>query len=163
MIVEMLSPVGALSLRAHDGKLCGVHFGAGPMASEQDERTAPTDADAEVIARSVDQLQEYFAGRRQVFELPLAPLGTPFQLKVWQLLAEIPYGQTRSYGELAKALGDANKSRAVGMANGRNPIPIILPCHRVIGSSGALVGFGGGLAIKRALLLLEAPSLFQSA
>ena len=93
--------------------------------------------------------------RGDVFRLPLAPTGTPFQLAVWQLLREIPYGQTVSYGELARRLGQAEAARAVGLANGSNPLPIIVPCHRVIGADGSLTGFGGGLPIKRALLELE--------
>ncbi len=101
------------------------------------------------------QLEEYFASRRKVFKLPLAPSGTPFQMQIWKLLQDIPFGKTASYGELAALAGDANASRAVGMANNRNPIPIIIPCHRVIGSSGALTGFGGGLLNKSILLDLE--------
>jgi methylated-DNA-[protein]-cysteine S-methyltransferase len=102
------------------------------------------------------QLDEYFAGRRRSFELELAPVGTPFQLEVWRTLREIPYGETRSYGEIARRLGRPESSRAVGAANGANPIPIVIPCHRVIGADGSLTGFGGGLAIKALLLDLEA-------
>ena len=101
------------------------------------------------------QLQEYFDGRRDVFELPLAPQGTPFQQRVWEALLSIPFGETCSYLDLARAIGQPSAMRAVGAANGRNPIPIVIPCHRVIGSNGALVGFGGGLDIKAALLALE--------
>jgi methylated-DNA-[protein]-cysteine S-methyltransferase len=106
----------------------------------------------EVIA----QLDAYFAGRLQTFDLPLAPEGTPFQREVWSALTTIPYGETMSYGELARQLGRPAASRAVGAANGRNPIPIVIPCHRVVGADGSLTGFGGGLAIKRQLLALEA-------
>jgi methylated-DNA-[protein]-cysteine S-methyltransferase len=102
------------------------------------------------------QLGEYFAGRRRSFDLELAPRGTPFQLKVWAALREIPYGETRSYGELARGLGRPRASRAVGAANGANPIPIVIPCHRVVGCDGSLTGFGGGLAVKALLLDLEA-------
>jgi len=102
------------------------------------------------------QLDAYLAGRLRGFELPLAPEGTPFQREVWSALTTIPYGETVSYGELARQIGRPNSGRAVGAANGRNPIPIIIPCHRVIGADGSLTGFGGGLPIKRRLLFLEA-------
>jgi methylated-DNA-[protein]-cysteine S-methyltransferase len=101
------------------------------------------------------QLREYFQGRRTTFELPVAPEGTPFQRHVWGMLATIPYGQTISYAELASRVGRPGASRAVGAANGRNPLPIVLPCHRVIGADGSLTGFGGGLPLKRFLLELE--------
>lgn len=109
------------------------------------------------------QLAEYFGGDRRVFELPLAPEGTPFQLRVWNALREIPYGETISYGELAARIGDRSASRAVGLANGSNPLPIVIPCHRVIGSNGKLTGYGGGLPIKERLLALErgARKLFE--
>ncbi|MDO4681212.1 MAG: methylated-DNA--[protein]-cysteine S-methyltransferase [Lautropia sp.] len=112
----------------------------------------------QVIRHLIDtrqQLDEYFAGRRQQFELPLAPQGTPFQQQVWQALRDIPYGQTWHYGQLARHIGNPRSVRAVGAANGRNPIAIIIPCHRVIGANGALVGFGGGLRTKARLLALE--------
>jgi methylated-DNA-[protein]-cysteine S-methyltransferase len=98
---------------------------------------------------------DYFRGVRRAFALPLAPEGTPFQLKVWRALCRIPYGETLSYGELARRLELVNGARAVGLANGANPLPIVVPCHRVIGSDGTLTGFGGGLHIKRSLLALE--------
>jgi len=101
------------------------------------------------------QLAEYFDGKRRVFQLPLAPEGTPFQLRVWNALLDIPYGETISYGELASRIGDRSASRAVGLANGSNPLPIVIPCHRVIGSNGKLTGYGGGLPIKERLLALE--------
>ena len=103
----------------------------------------------------VAQLREYFAGKRRVFDGPLAPEGTDFQQRVWRCLCEIPYGATISYGELAARVGNFKASRAVGLANGRNPIPIVIPCHRVIGKNGTLVGYGGGLSIKRTLLAIE--------
>jgi methylated-DNA-[protein]-cysteine S-methyltransferase len=102
------------------------------------------------------QLAEYFAGTRTEFDLPLHPKGTPFQLRVWAALAQIPYGETASYGETAAAIGAPTASRAVGLANGQNPLPIIVPCHRVVGSNGSLTGYGGGLATKRWLLAHEA-------
>ena len=98
---------------------------------------------------------EYFSGRRQVFTLPLALEGTPFQHRVWEALRKIPYGSTCSYGEVAAAVGNPKASRAVGMANNRNPLPVLIPCHRVIGADGGLVGYGGGLDIKKKLLALE--------
>ncbi|MCA9407418.1 MAG: methylated-DNA--[protein]-cysteine S-methyltransferase [Candidatus Omnitrophica bacterium] len=107
------------------------------------------------LQEAVDQLEEYFAGKRRKFSLKLSPEGNVFQLKVLKALEKIPYGVTKSYGEIAEQIGHPKASRAVGMANGRNPISIIIPCHRVIGKSGKLVGFGGGLDVKRKLLLLE--------
>jgi methylated-DNA-[protein]-cysteine S-methyltransferase len=109
----------------------------------------------ERLGEAVRQLRAYFAGELQAFDLPLAPQGTPFQLAVWKHLCEIPYGETISYGELARRIGNPNASRAVGLANGSNPIPIVIPCHRVIGSNGKLTGYGGGLPIKDKLLGLE--------
>jgi methylated-DNA-[protein]-cysteine S-methyltransferase len=109
-----------------------------------------------LLARAAEQLREYFAGERREFDLPLAPAGTEFQLACWSALAEIPYGDTRSYGQQADRIGKPDRARAVGAANGANPIAIILPCHRVIGADGSLVGFGGGLETKRRLLDLEA-------
>ncbi len=107
------------------------------------------------FADAIGQLEAYFAGELKRFNLRLAPEGTPFQLKVWNALLTIPYGETISYGELARRLGDMHASRAVGAANGRNPLPIVVPCHRVIGADGTLTGYGGGLPIKKALLALE--------
>ncbi len=107
------------------------------------------------VGEAVEQLREYFAGHRAEFDLPLAPQGTAFQRTVWYRLREIPYGETISYGELAKRVGNPKASRAVGAANGKNPIPIVIPCHRVIGANGKLTGFGGGLPAKEALLALE--------
>jgi len=141
-----------LLLAGSCGALTLVHFQSGPrpwrppgewLQQEQPFRPA------------IAQLREYFAGTRRHFALALAPRGTPFQLAVWQVLRAIPYGQTRSYGEIARGLGRPEAARAVGLANGANPLPIIVPCHRVIGADGSLTGFGGGLPIKRALLQLE--------
>ena len=111
--------------------------------------------DAEPLRETIRQLRAYFAGELETFDLALAPQGTPFQLAVWNRLCEIPYGETISYGELARRIGNPNASRAVGLANGSNPIPIVIPCHRVIGSNGKLTGYGGGLPIKEKLLALE--------
>src|SRR5690606_5117143 len=108
-----------------------------------------------LLDRAVQQLEEYFAGARTEFDLPLDPQGTAFQHQVWTVLREIPYGETISYGQQASMLGDKNKSRAVGAANGKNPIPIVVPCHRVVGSNGHLTGFAGGLDTKAWLLVHE--------
>ncbi|HET9633327.1 MAG TPA: methylated-DNA--[protein]-cysteine S-methyltransferase, partial [Terrabacter sp.] len=110
------------------------------------------------FASAVTQLDAYFSGSLTTFDLPLAPRGDAFHQRVWALLREIPYGETRSYGQLATALGDRNLAQAVGTANGRNPIAIVVPCHRVIGADGSLVGYAGGLDRKRFLLALEEPS-----
>ena len=110
-----------------------------------------------MIEKTAGQLKEYLAGRRQVFELPLKPEGTAFQKKVWNALLTVPYGETRSYGDIAVQIENPKAFRAVGMANNRNPIPIVIPCHRIIGAGGSLVGHGGGLDIKVKLLELEQP------
>ena len=150
---EISTPVGRLRLAGDDEGLRGISFQNRfrPVEIAEDSERA-REPFREVIA----QLEGYFAGDRRGFDLPLAPEGTPFQREVWSALREIPYGETRSYGEVARRLGRSNASRAVGAANGRNPIPIIIPCHRVIGADGSLTGFGGGLEIKRRLLELEA-------
>ncbi|HEV2201095.1 MAG TPA: methylated-DNA--[protein]-cysteine S-methyltransferase [Bryobacteraceae bacterium] len=114
-----------------------------------------TESAAGAVGEALRQLREYFSGRRREFDVPLEPSGTAFQKAVWRRLEEIPYGATISYGELARRVGNPKASRAVGAANGKNPLPIVVPCHRVIGANGKLVGFGGGLPIKRALLELE--------
>ena len=110
--------------------------------------------------QALGQLAEYFAGSRQDFDLPLRPQGTAFQQTVWQALLDIPYGTTESYGELARRIGQPTASRAVGLANGRNPISIVIPCHRVVGANGSLTGYGGGIERKRTLLDLEQDRLF---
>ena len=143
------SPIGPLTLIAVDGKLREVRF---PNAPPVGAEAGPDDAADPVLAEAIRQLDEYFGGTRLAFELPLAPVGTPFQLSAWRGLTTIPYGATVSYGEQARRLGHAGKARAVGAANGRNPLPIILPCHRVLGSDGSLTGFGGGLETKAWLL-----------
>jgi methylated-DNA-[protein]-cysteine S-methyltransferase len=111
--------------------------------------------ETELLKKAIKQLEEYFEGKRNSFNLPLEPKGTEFQKKVWNALIEIPFGETRSYVEIAKIVGNEKASRAVGMANNKNPIPIIIPCHRVIGSNGKLVGYAGGLDIKEKLLEVE--------
>ncbi len=142
------TPVGPLHLTASGGALTGLRFGAGPADGEYDP-------DEPVLRTAAAQLREYFARERTAFDLPLAPAGTAWQLAVWEQLRLIPYGTTVSYGDIARRLGSPAASRAVGLANGRNPIAIVVPCHRVIGADGSLVGFGGGLDRKRALLAHE--------
>jgi methylated-DNA-[protein]-cysteine S-methyltransferase len=149
---EIESPIGRLRLAGNADGLREIHFIEGwrpwPKKPEWMANDAPF---GEVIA----QLEEYFAGKRREFDLPLALQGTPFQLRVWHALLEIPYGETVSYKELAERIGNVKAVRAVGLANGANPIPIVVPCHRVIGSNGSLIGFGGGLPLKQKLLALE--------
>lgn len=151
--------IGPLVLAAHAGGLTHVLFAKGPRAAAPDPawELAPRR-----LASAVVQLDEYFAGTRRVFDLPLAPGGTPFQRRVWAALAAIPYGETVSYGELAQRLGMPGGSRAVGLANGANPLPVVVPCHRVIGADGSLTGFGGGLDLKRRLLELEGAACVRS-
>lgn len=132
------TPIGPLTLQADEAAVTAIRFGAGGA-----------------------QLREYFAGARRTFDLPLAPHGTAFQRRVWAALRTIPYGETRTYGELAAAIGNPSACRAVGMANHRNPIPIIIPCHRVIGANGTLTGYAGGLEIKRRLLALEGINILK--
>jgi methylated-DNA-[protein]-cysteine S-methyltransferase len=145
------SPIGAITLVAEDDALVEVHLPNGsPPADPDASGSAP--ASDPVLDRASSQLREYFAGERVEFDVPLAPHGTPFQLAAWQALRTIPYGETVSYGEQARRLGDRNLARAVGAANGRNPLPIIVPCHRVVGANGHLTGFGGGIECKAWLL-----------
>lgn len=154
----MDSPVGLLRL-THDGRgLTGLAFHGGAGLRGRARRALERSdwrADAGPFAAVKRQLQQYFDGERSSFDLPLAPEGTGFQLGVWRELQRIPYGQTLSYGELARRIGNPRACRAVGLANGANPLAIIVPCHRVIGADGSLTGFGGGLPIKHQLLALE--------
>lgn len=147
------SPVGPLLLAASDDALVAIEFHRNrhPVKRHANWR----EGDNAVLRRVQRQLDEYFAGIRRSFDVPLAPQGTPFQREVWNALARIPYGDTWSYRDVAVSIGKPDAVRAVGAANGRNPIPIVLPCHRVIGSDGALTGFGGGLPTKAFLLRLE--------
>jgi methylated-DNA-[protein]-cysteine S-methyltransferase len=146
------SPVGPLLLAGDDGGLRFVLFSKGGRPAAPQPGWEP---DRGSLADSARQLTEYFKGKRRAFDVPVAPAGTAFQQTVWRHLQEIPYGETISYGELARRLGNPKAVRAVGLANGSNPIAIIIPCHRVIGSNGTLVGYGGGLPTKQALLALE--------
>ncbi|MCD7099697.1 methylated-DNA--[protein]-cysteine S-methyltransferase [Stenotrophomonas sp. MMGLT7] len=152
------SPIGILTVAADAHGLRHILF---PQNRYQPQGREHWRHDPAALADARAQLLEYFAGRRRRFELPLAPAGTAFQLQVWQALAQIPFGATWSYAELARHVGRPSASRAVGAANGRNPLPIVLPCHRVIGASGALTGFGGGLPTKAALLRLEGVDMPQ--
>lgn len=152
------SPVGRLTLVASEQALHAV------LWEKDDPARVPIDEgkwtpDHPILVATVRQLEAYFRRELRAFDLPLEPMGTPFQQQVWQQLLAIPYGQTRSYGQLAVALGDPKRARAVGAANGRNPISIIVPCHRVIGTSGKLTGFAGGLEAKQRLLALEVGQL----
>jgi methylated-DNA-[protein]-cysteine S-methyltransferase len=146
------SPLGKTLLAADERGLRLISFAAGkrPKRPESNWRK-----DVAPFKETIRQLRAYFAGELREFDLRLSLIGTDFQLRVWQMLQTIPYGETTSYGQLARRLGNPNASRAVGLANGSNPIPIVVPCHRVIGSSGSLVGYGGGLSNKKALLALE--------
>lgn len=146
------SPVGRLLLAGDGHALHRIGFPAGKGTIRPGRDWT---ADAAPFCEARAQLDAYFAGRRRIFAVPVALQGTRFQVAVWEALAAIPYGRTTSYGALARALGRPGASRAVGAANGANPLPIVLPCHRVIGANGALTGFGGGLATKIALLRLE--------
>lgn len=149
---EMHSPIGTLRLVADAQGLREVWFETG----RHQKMPSPTWVhSSRALAFARVQLEEYFAGERQTFELPLHPLGTPFQLAVWKELEQIPYGVTVSYGDVARRIDQPTAVRAVGAANGRNPLPIIVPCHRVIGSNGSLTGYGGGLERKRWLLRHE--------
>jgi methylated-DNA-[protein]-cysteine S-methyltransferase len=153
--VTIDSPVGPLTLVAAAGRLTGLYMDAqrhlpdwSSFGPEGDPASAP-------FAAAADQLARYFAGRLTRFDLPLELAGTPFQRQVWAALRDIPYGQTTTYGELATGLGKPAASRAVGLANGKNPVSIVVPCHRVIGADGSLTGYGGGIDRKRFLLTLE--------
>ena len=141
------SPLGPIHLEEEGGAVTGLRF-----CGQEVPAQGPV---SPVLAQAAAQLAEYFAGQRQSFTVPLAPRGTPFQQEVWRALCAIPYGQTRSYGQLAAALGRPSAARAVGGACRRNPIWLMIPCHRVVGASGSLTGYAGGLERKKALLALE--------
>ena len=145
---EYPSPVGILTLVASDAGLQGVWWPDDARLTQ----TGTLQPDHPVLAQATAELDEYFAGRRTTFDVPLDPSGTDFQRSAWSELRKIPYGETISYGEQARRLGDVRKSRAVGAANGRNPISIIVPCHRVVGSNGSLTGFAAGVEAKAWLL-----------
>jgi methylated-DNA-[protein]-cysteine S-methyltransferase len=142
----------------NDDRLSRLEFGE--RATHSDATIGP--ARTRVLVDTIRQLDEYFAGTRREFELDLAPQGTPFQLAVWNALLSIPYGSTASYGDIARSVGRPNAVRAVGQANGRNPLAIVVPCHRVIGSDHSLTGYGGGIDRKRFLLALEGAAITPS-
>ncbi len=153
------SPIGALTLVAADGVLAGLYM--------HEQRHAPPaeahgESDPAAFGAVTEQLDAYFRGELTEFDVPLSVEGTPFQKRVWAALREIPYGETRSYGQIAARIGQPGASRAVGLANGRNPIAIIVPCHRVVGADGRLTGYGGGLPRKQHLLALEQRALTPS-
>ena len=141
------TPVGPMALEGTEDALTALYLPNTPVE--------PVGAETPLLARGRGELLEYLVGKRRTFDLPLKPQGTPFQQKVWSALADIPYGQTITYGELARRVGCPKGSRAVGQANHRNPLPILLPCHRVVGANGTLTGYGGGLELKEWLLRLE--------
>jgi len=149
---RMKSLIGDLIVVEQDGKLLEIGFSTGRRPAKPPADGSESAAPFEDVIR---QLEEYFAGTRMVFDLPLAPQGTAFQLRVWKALLEIPFGRAVSYSDIANAIGNPKAVRAVGLANGRNPIPVVIPCHRVIGKDGSLTGYGGGLPIKEKLLALE--------
>lgn len=153
MFRELESPIGRLRVYASPDALLAIDFDDGEHACPT---ASPAATRQRLLDRAIDQLRGYFDGQVRSFDLPLAPVGTPFQRAAWGVLAEIPYAQTLSYAEQARRLGRPRAVRAVGAANARNPLPIVLPCHRVIGADGRLVGYGGGLERKRWLLEHEA-------
>ena len=145
------SPIGPMTLVQEGEVLARLDF---DVPSQPEEATP-------LLLEACRQLREYFAGERKAFALPLAPAGTEFQKKVWAALRVIPWGETRSYGDIARAIGKPSACRAVGMANGRNPLPVFIPCHRVIGTNGSITGYSGGLEKKRFLLRLEGISQWK--
>ena len=149
-------PFGRFGVEEKEGAVTHLYLNPAGAVLPAEERETP------LLAEAMRQLAEYFAGERREFELPLAPEGTPFMRRVWAELVKVPYGATATYGEIAERIGNPGGSRAVGLANNRNPIAIIIPCHRIIGSSGKLVGYAGGVELKERLLALEAgkPLLF---
>ena len=140
----------ALTCQVKDGAVTGLSFGGGAFGA------SPDPGSLALWERLRGELEEYFAGTRKSFDLPIRCAGTPFQRRVWAALAEIPYGETRSYGQIARLTGSPGAARAVGMACHVNPVVLLIPCHRVVGATGALTGFGGGLEVKKRLLALEA-------
>lgn len=165
--LQIETPVGAVCITATDDAIVALQFGrrapdgselpagAAPGKRKTREAMTPGEEADRLLLRAAAELDEYFAGRRRAFTLPLAPRGTAFQQAVWEALRSIPYGQTRTYAEIAQAVGKSRACRAVGMANHRNPIAILIPCHRVVGSDGSLTGYAAGVGIKAQLLALE--------
>lgn len=152
---RVTTPIGTLTLVASDRGLTHVLFPDQALHDVGLPDDLPAVDDDPVLARAAAQLEEYFAGARTAFDVPLDLRGTDFQLAAWRALADVPYGETRSYADQAEQIGRPGAFRAVGAANGRNPVPVVLPCHRIVGADGSLTGFGGGLELKRRLLDLE--------
>lgn len=150
------TPVGPLRLFASDEGLRGVLWAGQELRPLKLDDTPIDKPEHPVLCKAVRQLGEYFAGKRSTFDVPLDPVGTDFQQRAWLELRKVPFGETRTYGEQAKAIGRPTASRAIGAANGRNPLSIFVPCHRIVGANGCLTGFAGGLEAKRLLLALEA-------
>jgi methylated-DNA-[protein]-cysteine S-methyltransferase len=148
----MQSVIGPLLIAADERGIHAIRFARGDEPAEPDHDWRRDD---HLLREAVRQLEAWFAGEIREFDLPLAPVGTPFQHRVWDELLEVPYGTTATYAEIAARIGQPTATRAVGAANGRNPIPIIVPCHRIIGSNGTLTGYAGGVSIKRMLLAVE--------
>lgn len=144
------TPIGEIAIIENSGKITNLYLKAASVVKENYEIN-----ETETLKEAYKQLEEYFRGKCKIFSLPLAPAGTDFMKKVWKTLEKIPYGETRSYKDIAEKINHTKAYRAVGLANNRNPIPIIIPCHRVIGADKKLVGYGGGLDIKEKLLKLE--------
>ena len=142
-------PIGKMGIVEDEGVITHVYF------EDELQDMAVEEGKSKLLEEACKQLEEYFKGDRKKFDLPLKPEGTPFMQSVWKVLQDIPYGETKSYKDIAEAIGNSKACRAVGLANNRNPIPIFIPCHRVIGANGKLVGYGGGLHIKEYLLELE--------
>lgn len=141
--------IGEIGIQENGGAITNVYFSTERISD------GIVVSETKLLKEAAEQLRDYLAGKRKVFELPLAPVGTAFMMNVWQALCTIPYGQTRSYREIAQSIGNPKACRAVGMANNKNSIPIFIPCHRVIGANGKLIGYGGGLELKKYLLGLE--------
>jgi methylated-DNA-[protein]-cysteine S-methyltransferase len=148
-VLTVQTPLGKLTLAEKNGVLAELRFGERTQTGEREQSTP-------LLRKAARELIEYFGGTRKTFSVPLAPPGTAFQQAVWSALMTIPYGETRAYGEIAGHIGKPKAARAVGMANHRNPLPIFIPCHRVIGADGRLTGYGGGMDKKEFLLKLEA-------
>ena len=154
-ITYLSSPIGELGIVEDGTAVTRIFFGGRDRAHQVCGQEELAERETELLEQAKVQLSEYFSGTRKQFDLPILLAGTGFQKKVWQALTGIPWGETRTYGQIAAAIGNPQGSRAVGMANHRNPIPIVVPCHRVIGAGGSLTGYAGGLDIKRKLLELE--------
>lgn len=149
---QLESPVGTLLLTLEDGQLTNICMCNQKRTVEVQPDWVESDRHFRTVAR---QLEDYFRGKRKTFDIPIRPRGTDFQMSVWKQLSKIPYGETATYGDIAKRIDNPKAVRAVGLANGRNPLPIVIPCHRVVGAHGQLTGFGGGLEKKALLLKIE--------